>query len=152
MKLKPNENKLQKISQENKQDLQQLLNDLYIESIYRPEVYTDRETGEVVRRRQVKDINWWKVLNKQYPRFRNGNSPKEFDILGDNVYAWSDLHFDHKNIIQYSNRPFGSKDHMNEAMLANYREVITPDDIVIFGGDIAFTKNCLLYTSPSPRD
>jgi len=119
---------------------QELFNDLYISNIYKPEVYTNDE-GEIVRRRQVKDIKHWEKLNEQLPRLRGHKEHKEFDPLADNVYAWSDLHFDHKNIIQYSNRPFGSKEHMNEMLLFNYKEIIKPDDIVIFGGDIAFTRN-----------
>lgn len=56
------------------------------------------------------------------------------------LYFWSDLHFFHNNIIKYSNRPFESKFHMNDIMLANYKNIITEHDVVVFGGDITFAQ------------
>lgn len=55
-----------------------------------------------------------------------------------NVFVWSDIHFGHNNIIKYSNRPFATVDHMNESLMNNYKAVVGDDDIVIWGGDIAF--------------
>ncbi len=54
------------------------------------------------------------------------------------VWIWSDQHFGHKNIIQYSNRPYPNVELMNECLWGNYRKIVQPDDIVIWGGDIAF--------------
>lgn len=55
-----------------------------------------------------------------------------------NVYFWSDLHFFHKNIISYANRPFHSMEQMHNELIRRYCEIITDDDLVIFGGDISF--------------
>lgn len=55
-----------------------------------------------------------------------------------NIYFWSDQHFNHNNIIRFSNRPFHTTVEMNEYMYAEYFALVKPEDLVIFGGDIAF--------------
>jgi calcineurin-like phosphoesterase family protein len=61
--------------------------------------------------------------------------------LDGNVFAWSDQHFQHKNIITYANRQFDGEsalDNMNEHMIECYKKTITQNDVVIFGGDVSF--------------
>lgn len=53
----------------------------------------------------------------------------------------SDHHFFHKNVIQYTNRPFSGIEEMNEAMIQNHNKVVSPQDIVYFVGDFAFTSD-----------
>jgi calcineurin-like phosphoesterase family protein len=50
----------------------------------------------------------------------------------------SDTHFNHKNIIRYVSRPFGSVDEMNEEMIRRWNSVVTNDDIVYHNGDFGF--------------
>lgn len=57
---------------------------------------------------------------------------------GRKVWVWSDQHFNHKNIIGFTDRPFESMDEMNKAMLRNYRAVVQDEDLVLFGGDVSF--------------
>lgn len=75
---------------------------------------------------------------KQYERFDeieiNLNHQQE-------TFVSSDLHFDHKNIIQYADRPFENKHEMNEALIERHNSVVTPIDNVIFLGDIAFCND-----------
>lgn len=52
------------------------------------------------------------------------------------LWFTSDLHFGHKNIIKYSNRPFQDIDHMNEVLIKNFNSLVSPDDTVIFVGDV----------------
>jgi calcineurin-like phosphoesterase family protein len=52
-----------------------------------------------------------------------------------NTYFTSDNHFAHKNIIEYCGRPFRDVDHMNEAMILRWNEVVNDDDIVYHLGD-----------------
>lgn len=52
----------------------------------------------------------------------------------------SDPHFDHKNIIRYTNRPFWSIEQMNEHILWNWNNKIKSDDLVFFLGDMAFGR------------
>ena len=51
------------------------------------------------------------------------------------IYFTSDLHFNHKNIIPYCNRPFNSVEEMNEALIANWNNTVTENDIVYVLGD-----------------
>jgi|YelNatPaOPRAMG01_1025707.scaffolds.fasta_scaffold50800_1 calcineurin-like phosphoesterase family protein len=53
-------------------------------------------------------------------------------------FITSDLHFNHKNIIEYSNRPFNSVEEMNETLINNWNSVVSMDDIVYIDGDLAF--------------
>ena len=57
---------------------------------------------------------------------------------GGRVFFWSDQHFYHNNIIKFSGRPYDSIMHMNTSMLNNYYNIIQPEDVVIFGGDVGF--------------
>ena len=51
------------------------------------------------------------------------------------IFVTSDTHFNHKNIIEYCNRPFSSVEEMNEALIKNWNSVVSEDDTVFFLGD-----------------
>ena len=55
------------------------------------------------------------------------------------IFLTSDIHFGHKNVIGFCNRPFRDVDHMNEKLIKNWNEVIGIDDVVYIIGDISFT-------------
>lgn len=48
----------------------------------------------------------------------------------------SDHHFGHVNIIDFSNRPFNSVNHMNEVFVQNINEDVAEDDEIYFVGDV----------------
>ena len=50
----------------------------------------------------------------------------------------SDLHYNHKNIIRYCQRPFADVEEMNTALVANWNETVRAVDHVYLLGDIAF--------------
>jgi calcineurin-like phosphoesterase family protein len=56
------------------------------------------------------------------------------------LFYVSDTHFNHRNIISYTNRPFASVDEMNEEMIRRWNEVVTDEDIVYHDGDFGFGK------------
>lgn len=57
------------------------------------------------------------------------------------IFVVSDTHFNHKNIIRYSDRPFDSVEEMNEALVDNWNSVVTPQDKAYHLGDVIFGKD-----------
>ena len=53
-------------------------------------------------------------------------------------WASSDWHLDHRNVIRYCDRPFESVHEMNETIIANMNEAMSPEDTLHFYGDFAF--------------
>ena len=54
-----------------------------------------------------------------------------------NVFIISDTHFNHKNIIEYSGRPFKTVEEMNEEMIKRWNNKVGKDDFVMHLGDFA---------------
>lgn len=52
----------------------------------------------------------------------------------------SDLHFWHKNVIKYSNRPFANVEEMNEAIIKGINDTVGVDDELYILGDFAFAN------------
>lgn len=57
--------------------------------------------------------------------------------MGKNFYI-ADLHFGHKNIIRYDNRPFVSVNEMDNTLIKNWNSVVSNDDTVYILGDISW--------------
>lgn len=57
------------------------------------------------------------------------------------VWIWSDLHFGHNNIIEFSNRPYMNTDEMNEDLVFRFNEYVNPEDTSIWVGDVSFMKD-----------
>lgn len=52
------------------------------------------------------------------------------------IYFTSDLHFYHENIIRICDRPFGSVEEMNEALIDNWNSTVMENDEVYILGDV----------------
>lgn len=63
------------------------------------------------------------------------------------IFVCSDMHFGHANIIKYCNRPFRDVDHMDEALIENWNEVVRPGDLVYHLGDFCWGADATKYTS-----
>ncbi len=53
----------------------------------------------------------------------------------------SDSHFGHANMIKFCNRPFGSVEEMDEAIIERWNSVVGQRDIVYHLGDFALCRN-----------
>lgn len=53
------------------------------------------------------------------------------------TYFTSDTHFGHKNIIEYTGRPWPDVPSMNDALIANWNSVVMPEDTIYHIGDFA---------------
>ena len=56
------------------------------------------------------------------------------------IYFTADPHFDHKKIISMCQRPFGSVDEMNEALLDGINSTVKKRDLLIIIGDFAWRR------------
>ena len=54
------------------------------------------------------------------------------------ILITSDLHFGHKNIIEYCNRPFANVEDMNKQLIERWNETVGWDDTVYVLGDFTF--------------
>lgn len=54
------------------------------------------------------------------------------------TYFVSDLHFGHKNIIKYCDRPFATVEDMNEVLIENWNKTVGKHENVFVLGDFAF--------------
>lgn len=52
----------------------------------------------------------------------------------------SDIHFGHRNIIEYCQRPFDDPDQMNAEIIERWNETVQPEDTVMVLGDVALGK------------
>lgn len=64
---------------------------------------------------------------------------------GSNVFFTSDLHFGHRNILEFCRRPFNSVEEMDEALISNWNSVVKPNDWVFDLGDFAFAPHHRWY-------
>lgn len=71
-------------------------------------------------------------------RIKPYSEPKAFDIMNHAKKIWlvTDTHFNHKNIIEYENRPIDFK----EKIISNVKDVVKPDDILLHLGDVIFSR------------
>lgn len=53
-----------------------------------------------------------------------------------NTFYTSDTHFNHDNIITYSKRPFSNVEEMNEVLVNNWNNIVSPKDTVYHFGDV----------------
>lgn len=62
------------------------------------------------------------------------------------VFYIADLHFGHKNIIRYDNRPFSTIEEMDDRLIKNWNEVVGAEDTVFILGDIGWYEDEKLAT------
>lgn len=97
----------------------------YLMDLELPDIHHGRTTAKVRYPERWKKITSW---------YKSG----PIDLTGRKIWAWSDTHFGHKNIIEYGNRPFDDVGAMQYAMVRDYCSLVQPDDVVFWVGDISF--------------
>lgn len=113
------------------------LRQLYLEDLSKTVTYNKNP------RSRVAHPGKWKKLEALISLGEGITEPIDLPINDPdrNVWCWSDQHFSHKNIIEFSERPFVDVDEMNEHMIANYNEYVGENDVCIWGGDVGFGGN-----------
>jgi len=64
--------------------------------------------------------------------------PKSTKVEASNVFFTADTHFDHANVIKYSNRPFQDIHQMNEELVERWNLKVPSTGIIYFIGDFCF--------------
>lgn len=107
--------------------------------LYKQYLQTPRLDWQKEMRRPVR-TNIYKAMCATHAKYGKNPLPLIDSVKKKNgkLFFWSDLHFYHHNIIKYASRPFDSVDHMNQTLLSNYWSTVSENDVVVFGGDIAF--------------
>ena len=52
------------------------------------------------------------------------------------IWFTADIHYNHKNVLQYCNRPFKTIEDMNHTLIENHNSVVSDEDDVYILGDI----------------
>lgn len=61
------------------------------------------------------------------------------------LWFTSDTHYGHKNVIEYSARPYSDVGEMDAAMIKNWNDVVRDDDTIYHLGDFSFHKPSRTY-------
>ncbi len=67
------------------------------------------------------------------------------------TFFTADTHFNHANIIKYSNRPFKDTVEMNDTIINNWNQVVREYDTVYHLGDFCFGRDDAYFNSVFPR-
>lgn len=63
---------------------------------------------------------------------------KTVNVSSDKLFFTSDLHFNHKNIISFCNRPCSTVEEMHELIIKNWNKVVPMDGVVYILGDVSW--------------
>ena len=79
----------------------------------------------------------------------------DLDSLKGNLYFMSDLHIGHENVLKLDNRPFNEVNEMNQYILNELKNKLTPEDILIDLGDTFWRhseKDCCNFIDEIPAN
>ncbi|MEG0773593.1 metallophosphoesterase [Clostridium sp.] len=62
------------------------------------------------------------------------------DLINRTIWFTSDPHYNHFNICRLCNRPFESRQEMNNSLINNWNSVVNDNDIVFILGDFCFDQ------------
>jgi calcineurin-like phosphoesterase family protein len=107
----------------------------WVRKIYLEELSREVEWFDGITRSKARSPMKYEKIQSQY--FKDGFQDLD-KVPTEKIWFTSDQHYGHKNIIEFSKRPFVGVGHMNQAMVEWYNDTIEDDDVVIHVGDLAF--------------
>jgi calcineurin-like phosphoesterase family protein len=93
---------------------------------------------------RVRKPETWKRIHENRPVLclqdfgHSADEDCDYPFTYGDTWVSSDHHFGHKNIINYSERPFADLDEMQEELIRRHNAVVPPDATWICVGDFAF--------------
>ena len=91
---------------------------------------------EILQDMGLKEYDPWEMFKRQKGRMANDRLRIQKEEKRHWVY--SDPHYNHKRIIEMSDRPFTDLQHMETEMIKRYNDIVDKDDIVYWLGDVSF--------------
>lgn len=105
---------------------------LYLEDLEKTVAYDEKV------RQRVYNIDAWKALPTNISKANTNTPAVVIPGTTHDTWVWSDQHLFHKNIIRFCDRPFPTAELMNQCLVGNYNNVVKPDDVCIWVGDVGF--------------
>lgn len=96
---------------------------------------------EILADMGLKEYDAWQMFKRQKGRMANDRLRIQKEEKKHWVY--SDPHYNHKRIIEMSQRPFEDLDHMESEMIKRYNNLVDKDDIVYWLGDVSFANKAI---------
>ncbi len=78
---------------------------------------------------------------KKLEKMRKTTDRNFVDVTNQQIHFISDIHFDHRNILRYCNRPFNSTKQMNQTLVKNWHNSVNDNDTIFFLGDMSYGKD-----------
>jgi calcineurin-like phosphoesterase family protein len=92
----------------------------------------------LLSRREALSRPWYHRSIEKLQELLNSSKEQKSPISNGSIYFIGDTHFDHKNIIKYTHRPFSNVVEMNNAIKNNWNSTVGDNDTVYFLGDWTF--------------
>ena len=96
---------------------------------------------KILSRRDALDRKKFHKTISKLDKKREPSEIKFEDISNkEKIYLFSDVHFDHGNIIKYCHRPFNTTNQMNRELLSNWNDAVNENDVVYYLGDMTYGR------------
>ena len=93
---------------------------------------------KLLPRREALSRHWYRRSVEKLQELLDSPKNRKCPVSNGSIYFIGDTHFDHKNIIKYTHRPFSNVAEMNNAIKSNWNNTVGDNDTVYFLGDWTF--------------
>lgn len=66
---------------------------------------------------------------------------EKIEKAAEKIFFTSDVHFEHEWLLEFNNRPYSTKEEMNQALIDNWNKTVPQDGLTYVLGDIGYTSN-----------